>query len=754
MVALLPSRLHDRVLICLVLSLGVALFRPFVARAANRDTSSPPLYEIIAVGRGRGEILLATLARPVSDFAWRFRKISVFPRGDVARDVVLSTSGTKALVVFSDGTPRVFDLTKRILSVDVGEQGQPQYRLPHQSFPYADQGKVCLLDDLGDSAEGRCKEAVAAAVHEDGHALYAFEDGRLAVTAPDGSQEQLQYRLPTGTQWQLLAGHLGDIQDFLVLVTDPAGSNYDAKGLSITKIVDPRHPEVPVAEYANPTLAALRAQLEFVGPRPTKLPINRTLELSEAELTMLVEHLEQQSSAGEFIWSFYRVEPQPELYAPVLEFAPGEPDYPSDVTVWNDIEPLARGTTLQAYEAAYASLGDRRWLRCTVYVRMLSYPGTWLMEYWYYYPFDEGKPHPHFHDSEHFFVEVDKLGGTVRNVFASDHDSLVPNNLYSTLVKGARPVALPLFATVELGKHAMAPDLDHDGRFTRGVDDNLHLEPYAVWGLRDLGAKRGHLMEPYTTGMSLPRIPDDRLSLSAAADLFPALDGHAGREVCRLETLPDDPPCTRCGVTTAEAGMSHLVDHPDARAPENIYKPYVLPWREVRVGVGIFEYSVNHTELSVALVGDLRHLSGGLARVPARLSLEYMWSHAKFNIPGQSGAVGRASMMYTGARLERMITNTQGFYFGVTPEWANISTRSANGILSPADPRWVYGGLWYRIGYILELPSRHKGNFTNQIGAMFQSWTVRFEWRVSFGVLRRRGEHEFGARRTDRNPYN
>ncbi len=36
------------------------------------------------------------------------------------------------------------------------------------------------------------------------------------------------------------------------------------------------------------------------------------------------------------------------------------------------------------------------------------------------------------HDSRHIFVEVDNLGGTVRNFLASDHDSFVPNNLYST----------------------------------------------------------------------------------------------------------------------------------------------------------------------------------------------------------------------------------------------------------------------------------------------------------------------------------
>jgi len=69
------------------------------------------------------------------------------------------------------------------------------------------------------------------------------------------------------------------------------------------------------------------------------------------------------------------------------------------------------------------------------------------------------------------------------------------------------------------------------------------------------------------------------------------------------------------------------------------------------------------------------------------------------------------------------------------------------------DRQWRYSGVWYRVGYILELPSEHKGNFTNHIGVMFQSSAVRFEWRVSFGFLGQRTRHDFGPRLGDRNPY-
>jgi len=184
------------------------------------------------------------------------------------------------------------------------------------------------------------------------------------------------------------------------------------------------------------------------------------------------------------------------------------------------------------------------------------------------------------------------------------------------------------------------------------------------------------------------------------------------------------------------------VDHPDARVPQEIYKPYVLPYEEVRVGVGIF----NRLDLYTALVGDMHHITRGLPGFPSRMALEYMWApHATAN--------ESAAKMYTGVRLESLVTSTQGFYFGVTPEWADLPGTVTNGVISFPGQRWQYSGLWYRVGYILELPSQHKGNFTNQLGVEFQGSTFHFEWRMSFGILRRRGRHDFGAAVGDRNPY-
>jgi len=731
------------------------LLLPFPAfSATGRDVTGQAIYDIVGVGFGPNEILLATPVGRSSQLDWRFRKIALASLSDPPVSAVLSSSGTKLLVALSSGKLLVVDLTERVTEIG-STASPPQHHLPRQRFPFLVDGKVCLLNDLGTLDGELCSRAAAAAIHEDGSVLYAFSDGRLAIVGAGGSREELTYRLPNGAKWKLLAGRVGGRTDFLVMVTEYLASAGSGAG-SVTTIVDPRRPSAHMAHYDDTVAAELHAAIEL-GGGSVDGKSEDTLQRDDTTLRTLAQRLRQESGELKLSWSFYNITPDPDLYAPTIELAPGEPDFPSDVNIWHDIVPLSFGTTRQDYEKAYALLGPGRASECTPYVRVLSYPGTWLLEYWYYYPFDEGKPHAHIHDSEHMFIEVDKLGGTVRNVFASDHDSFVPNNLYSVLVKDARPVSLPLYATAEYGKHAMAPDLDRDGRFTRGVDDNLHPEPFEVWGLRDVGEKRGDIMEPYRAKMSLPRYPEDRFALSDTAALFPGFGENAGHPVCHLEPLPETR-CQHCAIATPEAAMAHLVDHPDAREPENIYKTYVLPWREVRFGVGFYPWDGGRWQLSVALIGDSRHMTAGLVRLPVRIGIEYAWTPVEepvlVHVNGAYSFVASQSTMSTGLRLERMLTNTQGFYFALTPEW--VHTTLAGGSATPAALGWQYGGLVYHTGYVLELPSAHKGNFTNHIGIQIQNspfYPVLFEWRVSFGFFRQRGRHDFGARPNDRNPY-
>ncbi|HUJ80594.1 MAG TPA: hypothetical protein VLW83_01860 [Candidatus Acidoferrales bacterium] len=742
----------------LIFGLAGVLWLPFrTCCATRRDVTGQTIYDIVGVGLGTREILLATPIGRSGRIVWRFRKIALTDVSEPPLSGVLSSSGTKLLVGFSSGKSFVVDLTQRVTEIGDGALPLPQHRLPKQRFPIVTRGKVCLLDDLGASDPDECTDAAAAAVSEDGRVLYVLNDGSLRIVGPSGSRQELSYRLPKGSKWKLLADRRGGQTNFLVLVTDATARAGSPIQTASTRIVDPSRPAAQAVEYEDPVVAELRAELEWnaAGSRDDKHAAD---PVGDNTLLALADSLRRESGQPALSWSFYTVSPDPDLYAPIVELAPGEPDFPTDVNIWREIAPLARGATRQDYEQAYASLGDRRWSQCTSYVRTLSYPGTWLLEYWYYYPFDEGKPHAHIHDSEHMFIEVDKLGGTVRNVFASDHDSFVPNNLYSVLVNGAAPVTLPLYATAEFGKHAMAPDLDHDGRFTSGIDDNLHPGVYAIWGLRDVGKKKGDLMEPYRSRMSLPRRPEDRFALADEAALFPGFEANTGHPVCRLQPLPEETHCENCAVATPEAAMAHLVDHPDAQEPEKIYKPYVLPWREVRFGVGILPWDGGRVQLSVAVLGDFRHMTGGLLPLPARFGLEYAWTPVRepvlVHLDGQYRLVSSSSTMFAGFRIERMVTNTQGFYFGLTPTWIHAAPINGNG--PPATLTWQYGGLSYHTGYVLELPSAHKGNFTNHIGVQIQNspfFPVLFEWRVSFGFFRQRGRHDFGARLTDRNPY-
>ena len=712
-----------------------------------------PLDDLVAVGYTRGEILLAAVTDPSRKLEWRLRRIPITPAQTLSA-VTLASSGTKLLVAFADGPPLVLDLTQRITSIGEGPPAAPQHRLPQQRFAYASHGSVCLLNDLGQQVRpGACRKAEAAVANDDGRTLYALPGGSLIVVEPDGAREQkLPYTLPPGSTYRLVSGAAGAARGFLVLVTEPSSSASLPVPGGVTKIVDP-YTSATLGQFRNPTVAALRAQLDLAPNQRSQAAPEADVRPSDAALETLVAHLDADALPAHPLWSFYHVAVTPELYAPVLEFARDEPIYPSNFEIWQDIRPRAQGSSFGAYEKAYASLGDRRWASCGAYVRTLSYPGTWLEEYWYYYPFDEGHPHAHFHDSEHMFIEIDKLGGTVRNVFASDHDSFVPNNLYSTLAPGARPVALPLYALVESGKHAMAPDLNHDGRFTRGVDDNLHLESYSFWGLRDRTSGFHFLMEPYRSSMSEPRYRQDRFALQDETAFFPAADVLPEHQVCRLRAFPeDDPSCPDCGVATAEAAAAHLVEHRDAREPENIYKPYVVPWREVRVGMDLYDWLGDRRAFAFSYVGDLRHLTAGLVRVPLRLGLDSMWNPfpQPVELPGPLRVARASSSVFAGAHLERLVTSTQGFYAGATVKWSDI--------VPPAPSlvhHWVYGGVAYRAGYILELPSPHWGSLVNQVGVVLQEppYPVLFEWRISWAFLRQRGRTSFGARPSDRNPY-
>jgi hypothetical protein len=700
------------------------------------------LYDVVAVGRSRGQIILATPAAPRAEHRWRFRAVPLNAKAATPEGVALARSGTKIVVVLPGGTTEIVDLTQRLS----GEKpaGRAGYRLPGQWFPVAQRDTVCLVNDAGEQAGAACRSARSAAVHEDGRALYAAPDGQLYIArAGESERAALPYRVPPGSRFELMAGLIGDARDFLVLVE---------RGGAV-EVVDPAVANGVLGRYARWEEAGLHATLALHNGGSGE----DAQASSDDAIGALAANLLQDAPRGVVSWSFFRVAPELPLYAPVLEFAKDEPAYPSDTAIWDTLNPMTRGTTREAYQEAYDSLGKERWRRCKVYFRATSYPGSWLLEYWYYYPFDEGRPHRHIHDSEHVFIEVDKLGGAVRSFLASDHGQFAPNNGYSTFLPGAKPIDLPLFALVEFEKHAMSPDINRDGQFSQGVDVNLYREKYAVWGLRDTDSSKDHLMKPYRPWMSLPRRAEDRFALESSADYFPDLEVDPEKATCGLLPFPEDPPCKDCTKATVENAAANLTAHEDARRPEDIYKPWVLPYHQVRVGIGLFDHFSNQRQLYGAYVGDLVRMTRGLVSLPGRLSLEVMWSPAsQQKTTTQSGSpltTRFSSATYFGARYERLLTSTQGFYFGATPLFLRATPLAPDGTaLRPS--QWGYDSTWYRAGYIFELPFQHKGNMTHHVGLLFApQHRMRMEWRVSLGTLRRRGRNSFGIRPADPNPY-
>ncbi len=454
-------------------------------------------------------------------------------------------------------------------------------------------------------------------------------------------------------------------------------------------------------------------------------------------------------------WSFFHVQPEIAIYSPVLEFAPGEPDVPSRFSIWERIAPLSKGATAKEYHAAYDSLGDEQVQLCNVYYRTSSYPGSWLIEYWYYYPFDEGKPHAHIHDAEHLFVEVDKLGGAVRSVLANAHDSLAPNNLYSTFQPDAHPVSLPLYALVELGKHAMSPDIDGDGRFNSRVDVNNGVDHYQAYGVRDIGGKSAKLMRPYRNQAALPREMADRMAVKGAEQWFPGLKVPENRQTCELQPLPEsEPTCTTCTIGSEEGAREYLLGNSDQQRPTNIYKNWVLPARELRLGIGIFDHLSRNRQMFAGYVLNLRQLTNRRFPFAGRLSLETMYSPVGQNFRSPDGKLKTtmSNALGFGMRFERFLTTAQGFYGGVSWWVHRDATRIVGGpMVDPA--HWDFDKTWYRLGYVIELPSLKKGNLVHHVGIAFRPAELRTEWHISLGAFRRNGRRHFGIDQQDWSPY-
>jgi hypothetical protein len=423
--------------------------------------------------------------------------------------------------------------------------------------------------------------------------------------------------------------------------------------------------------------------------------------------------------------------------------ASNEPVLPSKTEIWEsaDLERLSLSKTAREWRAEWYDqlTREERLKMAAVYYRTLSFSGTWLMEYWVYYPFDVGMG-GHVHDEEHLFVEIDKLGGHPLAVLASAHSFLTPSNLYSSvdpyLAPDATPPSLPLYAFVELGKHSMAPDIDRDAHFTLGRDVNLYRENSQVWGVRDfIGSTSSH-MQAFNSSMMLPRLPRDQLASTKFGNYFPLRSAGFEGAYFSLVPFPEAPlfsterrkPCRGQRQFSAACGEEKLQGHPDAVAPWKIYKPWVYPlgetrWGFVYWGSGLRGYGIAVSPFSVNFA--LSALIPSLA-LPGRLVPEIV------GVPHRSLGLG---LTYE-AQMDKLF----GWYAGTIFQQNQVPPGQAN------NPEIVRGWAW-RGGISLIVPSHLPGPVHIQLGPVWQGTTgIRpaLELRVLFSYQSFRGRTTFG----------
>ena len=677
------------------------------------DQTGPasPLNEIVAVGQGRG---LLTLATPTNGGReWRYRTILLHPAEAELTGVGLSRSGTKLLLEFGGGR-KVVDLSRPTYSISqTDSEPPPSHRLLRQVFPTIQETRLVIFDDLAqvltdyEPIDG----ILAAAAHDDGTILYATTAGGLFVYDPfHSTRTELGFRVPPTERVHVLGGSVVEPFRFL-LVLD---------GDSSTRIVDP-FSGASLGERADAVAALLEANL--------LLTLGRDHGSSAHDLSALASQLRQpgdvpkaRGGVPEMRWSFFHVVPDVSLYAPILEFSSQERVFPSSVRLWKDLREqldvppsvVSGKEEAEAYLRAYLRLGDARKEECTLYERVSSYSGSWLIEYWIYYPFDVGGLEPHPHDSEHLFIEVDKLGGTIAALFGGAHGMLAPNNTYLILDDKGYPVELPLLAMVELGKHATASDVNRDGVFTPGQDENYFKESAKVWGIRDaFGTKDTHFLL-YDGSMMAPRQRESWLGVLDAESLFPAVDISLGRSVCKIESFRREIENGHFEHPRSREAADILKNHEDARDTRTIFKPWVFPRSFLRVGAGK-DREARFPSVQVAYVTDLDRIPF-VGILPGRLAFEA--SYAPWGEPRK---------LDFGVRYERLVSNLFGVYAGLHKGSEIVKAEGST------DFRWQ-DGLWFSIGPMVEIPL-WKTNFLFQAGAAFrEDVSPIFEFRLAFGV--------------------
>ena len=242
------------------------------------------------------------------------------------------------------------------------------------------------------------------------------------------------------------------------------------------------------------------------------------------------------------------------VFAPTLVFHRDEEFFPvsSITTSTGERVPDHWSSRVDQYRAlSIADKLDRSALAYRVFTREQGGHLEVVVEYWCYYvynaytvkggwlPYRVRDDHPH--DLERLYLVLRTTGPwvdasdemwarasfRVDRVVANAHDGSIAPNQYRA--KTGQAVATPVNIMVERGSHAMAPDINRDGRFTPGVDSSSSLK--AQWGIRDRGSTWRWYLDSFM----------DTRDASSVRLCGPLADRAA-----------DDRPCTRYALYPAE----------------------------------------------------------------------------------------------------------------------------------------------------------------------------------------------------------
>jgi hypothetical protein len=239
-------------------------------------------------------------------------------------------------------------------------------------------------------------------------------------------------------------------------------------------------------------------------------------------------------------------------FAPTLVFHPDELYFPTSSMGQGTIAPWPARVD-QYRELSKPDKLRRAALAYRVFSRVEDEQVEVVVEYWCYYvynaysirgawlPYRVSANHPH--DLERLYLVLKpkddawevrpqddawaRSGFQISRIVANAHDGSIPPNQYN--VREGESIDLPLTILVERGSHAMAPDINRDGRFTPGVD---HTAVSKVrWGIRDHGSTwRWYLKSfmdvrgPSSVRMRGPAAPGGEAPAGPSYTLYPADD--------------------------------------------------------------------------------------------------------------------------------------------------------------------------------------------------------------------------------------